>query len=223
MSVRDASSATASAWRTTCPSRKPVILAGPFARYAGRERYKVTDRIEARVLAWTTKRLASDGSTHWSSRKLAAELGDISHMTVSRIWAKHKIKPHRPEGYLASDDPDFERKAADVIGLYLNPPQHAAVFCVDEKTAPSVTSGASSVDTSATITTGERTFPYQWMHRTRGRCIRQTGAGWSHFPNSAARTTTTNDWQRDPARNRSVLVVSDERGQRRPCRRVMSS
>src|SRR5438876_7557207 len=110
-------------------------LAGLFARHAGRERYKVTDRIEARVLAWTTKRKPADGSTHWSSRKLASELGDISHMTVSRIWAKHRIKPHRLEGYLATDDPDFERKAADVIGLYLNPPQHAAVFCVDEKTA----------------------------------------------------------------------------------------
>jgi len=54
---------------------------------------------------------------------------------VARVWAKHGLKPHRLERYMASDDPDFERKAADVIGLYLNPPQHAAVFCVDEKTA----------------------------------------------------------------------------------------
>src|SRR6185369_9059274 len=111
-------------------------LAGLFARHAGRERYKVTDRVEARVLAWTTKRKPTDGATHWSSRKLAAELGgDISHMTVTRIWAKHGLKPHRLEGYIASNDPDFETKAADVIGLYLNPPQHAAVFCVDEKPA----------------------------------------------------------------------------------------
>src|SRR5262245_15104395 len=111
-------------------------LAGLFARHAGRERYKVTDRIEARVLARTTKHKPADGSTHWSSRRLAAELGgDISHMTVTRIWAKHGLKPHRLEGYLASNDPDFETKAAEVIGLYLNPPQHAAVFCVDEKTA----------------------------------------------------------------------------------------
>jgi transposase len=59
-------------------------LAELFTRHAGRERYKVTDRIEARVLAWTTK------------RKLAVELGGaISHMTVTRIWAKHNIKPHR--------------------------------------------------------------------------------------------------------------------------------
>ena len=111
-------------------------LAGLFARYAGRQRYKVTERLEARVLAWTTKCKPADGSTHWSSRKLAAELGQgLSHMTVARIWAKHGLKPHRLEGYIASNDPDFESKAADVIGLYLNPPQHAAVFCVDEKTA----------------------------------------------------------------------------------------
>lgn len=111
-------------------------LAGLFARHAGREAYKVTERVEARVLAWTTKRKPADGSTHWSSRKLAAELGGgISHMSVARIWAKHGLKPHRLEGYIASNDPDFETKAADIIGLYLNPPQHAAVFCVDEKTA----------------------------------------------------------------------------------------
>jgi transposase len=111
-------------------------LAGLFTRHTGRERYKVTDQFEARVLAKTTKHKPADGSTHWSTRKLAAELGDgISHMTVARIWAKHGIKPHRLEGYLSSSDPDFESKAADVIGLYLNPPQHAAVFSVDEKTA----------------------------------------------------------------------------------------
>ncbi len=111
-------------------------MAGLLSRHAGRERYKVTDRVEARVLARTTKYLPADGSTHWSSRKLAAELGGgLSHMTVARIWAKHGIKPHRLKGYLASNDPNFEAKAADVIGLYLHPPQHAAVFCVDEKTA----------------------------------------------------------------------------------------
>ncbi len=111
-------------------------LAGLFARHTGRDRYKVTDRLEARVLARTTKHKPADGSTHWSTRKLAAELGDgISHMTVARIWAKHGIKPHQLQGYLSSNDPDFEAKAADVIGLYLHPPQHAAVFCVDEKTA----------------------------------------------------------------------------------------
>ena len=110
-------------------------LAGLFARHAGRQRFKVTEQVEAKVLAWTTRRKPTDGSTHWSSRKLAAELGGVSHMTISRIWAKHRLQPHRLEGYVCSNDPDFETKAADVIGLYLNPPAHAAVFCVDEKTA----------------------------------------------------------------------------------------
>jgi transposase len=56
-------------------------------------------------------------------------------MMVARVWGKHSLQPHRLEGYMTSDDPDFEKKAADIIGLYLHPPQHAAVFCVDEKTA----------------------------------------------------------------------------------------
>ena len=65
---------------------------------------------------------------------MAKELG-VSHMMVARVWAEHGLQPHRLEHYLASDDPDFETKAADIIGLYLDPPARAAVFCVDEKTA----------------------------------------------------------------------------------------
>ena len=69
-------------------------LAGLFARHDGRERYKVTERLEARVLARTTKHQPADGSTHWSSRKLAAELGgDISHMTVARKARTHALYP----------------------------------------------------------------------------------------------------------------------------------
>ena len=56
-------------------------------------------------------------------------------MMVARVWARAGLKPHRIKRYMASNDPDFERKAADIIGLYIKPPQHAAVFCVDEKTA----------------------------------------------------------------------------------------
>jgi transposase len=70
-------------------------LAGLFARHAGRQRFKVTEKVEAKVLAWTTNRKPADGSTHWSSRKLAAELGGVSHMSISRIWAKHGLQPHR--------------------------------------------------------------------------------------------------------------------------------
>ena len=95
-------------------------LAGLFSRHAGRERYKVTDRLEARVLARTTGHTPADGSTHWSSRKLAAELGGgISHMTVARIWAKHGIKPHRLEGYLASNDPRSQQMRWTPRGAHL--------------------------------------------------------------------------------------------------------
>src|SRR6202158_3882698 len=108
-------------------------LAGLFARHQGRPVSKRPPRLEARILAWT-RRPPDDGSTHWSSRKLGRALG-INHMMVARVWRRAGLKPHRLERYMASDDPDFASKAADVIGLYVNPPQHAAVFCVDEKTA----------------------------------------------------------------------------------------
>ena len=93
----------------------------------------MTPRVEARILNWTRKP-PTDGSTHWSTRRLATALG-VHHMMVARIRRKHGLQPHRLARYLASTDPEFEQKAADVIGLYLKPPQHAAVFCLDEKTA----------------------------------------------------------------------------------------
>jgi transposase len=107
-------------------------LAGLFSRHAGQEASRLTPQLEARILEWTVKRKPTDGSTHWSTRKLAEQLG-ISHMMVARVWRKHALRPQRLDRYMASDDPDFEKKAADIIGLYLDPPAHAAVFCVDEK------------------------------------------------------------------------------------------
>src|SRR5262245_57480957 len=108
-------------------------LAGLYSRHRGQPARTLTPRLEARILD-ATRRGPGGGRTHWSTRRLATHLG-LSHMMVARVWAKHGLKPHRLARYMASDDPDFERKAADIIGLYLNPPQHAAVFCVDEKTA----------------------------------------------------------------------------------------
>src|SRR5688572_6145511 len=108
-------------------------LAGLYTRRAGREATALTPKMEARILEWT-RRPPTDGTTHWSTRRLAKRLG-VHHMMVARVWTKNGIQPHRMERYMASDDPDFETKAADIIGLYLNPPAHAAIFCVDEKTA----------------------------------------------------------------------------------------
>jgi transposase len=101
--------------------------------HPGQKATVLTPASRARILSATRKK-PTDGSTHWSCRKLAAALG-VSKDAVHRVWQQAGLKPHRLERYLASDDPEFERKAADILGLYLNPPQHAAVFCVDEKTA----------------------------------------------------------------------------------------
>ncbi len=108
-------------------------LAGLYSRHRGQPVSVLTPKLEAQILD-RTRRGPQDGSTHWSTRRLARLL-NISHMMVARVWARHGLKPHRLERYMASDDPNFEHKAADILGLYLNPPQHAAVFCVDEKTA----------------------------------------------------------------------------------------
>jgi len=56
-------------------------------------------------------------------------------MMVALVLAKHGLKPQRLDRHMATKDPDFETKAAEIIGLFLNPPANAAVFCVDEKTA----------------------------------------------------------------------------------------
>jgi transposase len=108
-------------------------LEGLQARYRGQPPSVLTAAMEARILA-QTRQAPPDGSTHWSTRKLGRLL-KINHNHVAKTWQRAGLQPHRFERYMASDDPDFETKAADVIGLYLNPPQHAAVFAVDEKTA----------------------------------------------------------------------------------------
>jgi transposase len=108
-------------------------LDGLETQRPGQAPAKLTPKLRARILD-ATRRKPRDGSTHWSTRKLAEYLG-VSKSMVHRVWREAGLKPHRLERYMASNDPDFERKAADIIGLYLNPPQHAAVFCVDEKTA----------------------------------------------------------------------------------------
>src|SRR5881392_2979237 len=108
-------------------------LEGLQARYRGQPPTILTPTMEARILD-KTRRPPPDGSTHWSTRKLGRLL-KIHHNLVAKTWQRAGLQPHRFERYMQSDDPDFETKAADVIGLYVNPPDHAAVFAVDEKTA----------------------------------------------------------------------------------------
>ena len=108
-------------------------IGGLEGRHKGSKPRTITAAVQAKVLRKTTQK-PDDGSTHWSCRKMAAALG-LSKSTVQRIWSQSRIKPHRLDRYMASNDPCFEEKAADIVALYMDPPQHAAVFCVDEKTA----------------------------------------------------------------------------------------
>jgi transposase len=98
-------------------------MEGLEPRHKGGRPRAATGAVQSRV-ARRVQQKPPDGSTHWSCRKLAGDLG-MSHATVQRILAQAKLQPHRLERYMARDDPEFEQKAADT---------HAAVFCVDEKT-----------------------------------------------------------------------------------------
>ena len=71
-------------------------------------------------------------ATHWSTRSLAAKLG-TSHSMVGRVWRAQRLQPHRTQTFKLSNDKQFAEKLVDVVGLYLNPPDHALVLCVDEK------------------------------------------------------------------------------------------
>ena len=85
-----------------------------------------------RVIALTLEP-PSDGTTHWSARRIASRVG-MSITTVQRIWATAGLKPHRIETFKFSTDPQLEAKIRDVVGLYLDPPERAIVLSVDEKT-----------------------------------------------------------------------------------------
>lgn len=125
-----ASSATVSLWKRRFEQSGMEGLQG---WHKGSKPRAATPAVQARLIRRVQQK-PGDGSTHWSCRKLANELG-LSKSTVQRVLAQAKLRPHRLERYMASNDPQFEEKAADIIGLYMNPPQHAAVFCVDEKSA----------------------------------------------------------------------------------------
>jgi len=80
----------------------------------------------------TTLQERPQGETHWSTRTLAKRVG-VSHMTVQRVWKLRNLQPHRTRSFKLSNDPEFEKKLVDVVGLYMKPPEKAVVFSVDEK------------------------------------------------------------------------------------------
>ena len=101
-----------------------ALVEGPFprgstgwtySRHRGRQPTPGCEKLEARIIDWTLHRKPSGGATQWSTRGLARELG-TTQTHVSQVWRKAGLQPHRLRRYMASNDPDFEAKAADVIG-----------------------------------------------------------------------------------------------------------
>lgn len=91
----------------------------------------VRSRVAPKIIEYTTQRRPKN-ATHWSTNSLARELG-VSQSMVSRVWRANGLKPHLSRTFKISNDPQFVEKLIDVVGLYLNPPEHALVLCVDEK------------------------------------------------------------------------------------------
>ncbi len=100
-------------------------------RRPGRPRTIEDDEIML-LLKNTLETEPADGSTHWSCRSMADATG-LSKSTVQRVWSAFGVQPHRQKNFKLSTDPFFVEKVHDIIGLYLNPPDHAMVLCVDEK------------------------------------------------------------------------------------------
>jgi len=119
------------AWRRRFES-EGVEGVGRIAPGRGRKSW-LPEGTVAEVVRVTREEKPDDTSTHWTTRTLAERFG-IGKDTVARIWRDHRLKPWRVETFKVSTDVRFEEKLVDVVGLYLNPPERAAVFCFDEKT-----------------------------------------------------------------------------------------
>jgi transposase len=91
----------------------------------------ITTEVTAALIAKTTQSTPAN-ATHWSTRTMAREMG-VSKASVSRIWRANGLKPHRVESFKVSNDPLFADKLDAIVGLYLNPPEHALVLSVDAK------------------------------------------------------------------------------------------
>lgn len=92
---------------------------------------KSREAVVAQIIEWTTQNKPKN-ATHWSCRTLAKVLG-TSHAMVNRVWQANGLKPHLCRTFKVSNDRRFVEKLVDVVGLYLNPPEHALVLCADEK------------------------------------------------------------------------------------------
>jgi transposase len=116
-------------WRQRFEEGGPDGIAGD-APHGPSWRALTAERVKTIVEA--TLHTTPKDATHWSTRTMAKAMG-VSNATVARIWGAHGLQPHRVEGFKLSKDKRFVEKLTDVVGVYLNPPDKAAVLCVDEK------------------------------------------------------------------------------------------
>jgi transposase len=113
-------------------AEKGVDGVGVIAKGRGRKSSIPAGTVEE-VVRLTQQERPADGSTQWTTRSMAARVG-IGKDAVARIWADHGLKPWKVDTFKISNDPRFEEKLVDVVGLYVNPPSRAVVFSFDEKT-----------------------------------------------------------------------------------------
>jgi len=118
-------------WRSRF-AEKGVDGVGIIAKGRGRKSNLPAGTVEE-ILRLTHRELPADGSTHWSTRSMAKRVG-VGKDTIAKIWADHNLKPWQVSTFKVSNDPRFEEKIVDVVGVYLNPPSRAVVFSFDEKT-----------------------------------------------------------------------------------------
>jgi len=120
-------------WRERFASGGPKALTR-IEKGRGRKPSIGPEKVKAIIEA--TLHSTPPGATHWSCRTMAKAVG-VSPDTVNRIWRAHELQPHRVTSFKLSNDPRFVEKLTDVVGLYLNPPEHAIVLCIDEKACAS--------------------------------------------------------------------------------------
>jgi transposase len=122
---------TVRAWRSRF-AQDGLAKLGKVRAGRGRKSSIPQDKIEE--IVELTRNCKPAGQTHWSCRTMAARVG-VSPATVQRVWAARGLKPHLVKTFKLSNDPRFEEKLIDVVGLYLTPPDKAIVLCLDEKSS----------------------------------------------------------------------------------------
>ena len=118
-------------WRTRF-AEKGVDGVGKIAKGRGRKS-PLAEGTVAEIVRVTCQERPDDSGTHWTTRSLAKRFG-LGKDTIAKVWANHSLQPWKVSTFKISNDPNFEQKLVDVVGLYMNPPKRAVVFSFDEKT-----------------------------------------------------------------------------------------